>query len=158
MIESTAIIEDDVQIGHGCYIGHYTIIRGVTIIADHSEIRALCFVAGNASIGPNVKIFQYCNIGFGSRIEADVYMGVGVILTNTWRIAHRRSYPTEIRPVIVKRAARIGSGAVILPGVTIGENALIGAGAIITKDIPPETVVRSNPSRLIARVAEEEII
>ena len=92
-------------------------------------------------------------------IEADVFCGPGVPTMNDKRIVHRRPGLTFVRraPRIL-RAARVGGGSVLLPGVTVGENAFVGAGSVVTKDVPDCAIVFGNPARIIGRVRDEEIL
>lgn len=156
-IENTAIIEDDVVIGDNCYIGHYAILRPGTVIGDNSEVRSHCFLAGDVKVGNNVKIFQFSNIGKGSIIEDDVYIGVRVLFTNTRKIAWRRDYEAELKPPYVKRGARIASGAILMPGVIIGEDSLVGAGALVDKNIPDRQIWFGVPARKKGEVPLREL-
>jgi len=156
-IESTAIIEEDVQIGDNCYIGHNTIIRPKTIIGDNSEIRAFCFVAGNVKIGNYVRIFQYSNIAYGSIINNSIYIGTRVVLVNTRRISWRREYPPKLKGPYIKSGARIASGSILMPGVTIGKNALVGAGSLVDRDVPDRQIWFGSPARKRGTVPDDEI-
>jgi len=145
-------------VGENVLIESYTFIRPNVTIGDNTEIRQFCFIAEGAKIGSNVKIFQFSNICKNAIIEDCVYIGPGVTLTNTQKIAHLRSYKPIIDAPVIKYGARIGSRAVILPGVTIGRNALIGAGAVVTKDVPDNEIYYGNPARYKGDVPEGERI
>ncbi len=158
VIERTAIIEEGVTIGDNCYIGHYTIIRPNVAIGNNTEIRAHCFIAEEAKIGDHVRIFHFSNICKLAVIENYVYVGVRALLTNTKRIAWSRSYKAELEPPHICEGARIASGAIVLPGVTVGKNALVGAGSVVARDVPERQIWFGLPGRKRGTVPEEELI
>jgi len=129
-------------------------------IGDESRIGAFVEIQRGAVIGARCKISSHTFICEGVTIEDEVFVGHGVLFTND-RFPHATAENGELQtekdwvciPTVVKRGASIGSGAVILCGLTIGERALIGAGAVVTKDVPPEAVVMGVPAR--SRVARE---
>jgi len=153
-----AIIEDGVVIGDDCFIGPFAVIRKGVTIGNKSEVRAHCFIAAEAKIGSNVKIFQYADIGSHSEVEDCVYIGLGTLLSNTEKIAHLRKYKPKLNPVKVKRGARIASCVRILPGVTIGEESLVGVGAIVTKDVPAKEIHFGFPAVKRGNVPKEEFL
>ena len=156
--ESTAIIEPGAVVSSGCYIGHYTLIRAGAVIGKDSEVRAFCFIAPQVKIGRNVKIMQYSNIGQGTRIANDVYIGAKCMITNTNRIKHGRPFGLVITPCEIGYAARIASGVTLLPGVCIGDNALIGAGSLVTKSVPKGEVWMGHPAKFVREVSVEELL
>lgn len=155
-IDHSAVIGKNVTIGKNCFIGALAFIRDGVTIGDRSEIRAQCYVAENVTIGSNVKIFQKSSISEGSTIEDDVYIGVNVIFTNTNKISHGRKYKPVMEGVYVARGARIASGVVILPGVRICKEVLVGAGSVVTKNCEPLCVYFGNPAKKIKPVPKEE--
>lgn len=157
-IEPTCVIEENACIGDRVYIGHYSIIRPGVRLYPGVEIRAHCFIAEDVIIMEDSHIFQFSNISKGSVIEEKVWIGPKTTMTNTSNIAHFRPYPTRIHPIHVLRGARIGGGCTFVPGVTVGENAFIWAGSLITKDVPDNTIVRGRPARFIDYVPKEERI
>ena len=157
-IESTSIIEPGVIMGDNCYIGHFTVIRPGVIIGDHIEIRAHCFVAADAQIGSYTNINQFTNICRDTIIEDYVFVGPGVIMTNTKKIAFRRDYDDISQAPYIEYGARIGGGTTICPNVRIGRNSLIGAGSVVTKDTEPGYLYLGNPARKIRRVQIGEVL
>ena len=103
-----------------------------------------------------MKIFQFSNIAYQTRIEDRAYIGPGVILANTRRISHGRSFKPLMKAPVVKFGVRIGIGARILPEVVLGEQCLIGAGAVVTKDTDPFGIYIGNPARKVGIIPEEE--
>jgi len=124
-------------------------------IGEGTKIDAFVYIEEGVKIGRNVKIRPFTFIPTGVVIEDDVFIGPNVTFTNDKRPKVRGDW--ELLQTIVKRGAAIGAGAVILPGVTIGEFALVGAGAVVTKDVPPKAIVVGNPARVIGYRTDEEI-
>ncbi len=157
-IESTAIIEPGAIIGKNCYIGHFVVIRSKAIIGDYSHIRAHCFIAAEAIIGQYTQIMQFSNICRNCIVEDKVFVGMGCMTTNTKKIAYLREYNDINTPPIIKFGARIGAGVKILPGITIGENCVIGVGSVVTKNTLLCGVYIGNPARYIKSVEINEIL
>jgi acetyltransferase-like isoleucine patch superfamily enzyme len=138
----------------GAQIGEYTTVHDqVNLykckIGRHSKIDAYVYIEENVVIGNNCKIRPFVFIPTGVTIEDHVFIGPGVIFTND-------KYPRvegdwQLMTTIVKSGASVGAGAVILPGVTIGKNAIVGAGSVVTKDVPNNAKVAGNPARLLRR-------
>lgn len=122
-------IRDGVEIGNNCTL--------------HSHI----WIGENVKIGNNVRIQAFSFIPEGVIIEDDVFIGPRVTFTND---KYPPSLKEEWKPTIVKRGASIGAGAIILPGITIGEGARVGAGSVVTKNVPPNVVVCGVPARIHA--------
>lgn len=119
-------------------------------IGENSKIEPFTYIEEDVSIGNNVKIKPDVFIPSGVTIEDDVFIGPGVKFTND-------KYPRskgEWKPLktTVKKGASIGAGAVILPGITIGEGAMVGAGSVVTKDVPPFTLVFGNPAKVVKKL------
>lgn len=158
LIQLGAVVEDDSIIMDHCFIGYYSIVRPKVFIGCHTDVRAHCFVAEGAHIAAGVKIFQFSNVGAGTIIERKAYLGPRVLITNTRKISHGRSYSPNIEPVTIRFGARIGGGSVLLPGVEIGSNSVIGAGSVVTKSIPANVVAVGNPAKVIREISSEEIL
>ena len=156
VIQPGAIVEGDVSLGQGCFIGYYAVIRGPTTIGDNSEVRQLCHIAPNVTIGSGVKIFSLTNVASGTVIEDRVYIGSSVLFTNTNRLSHGRHYKPLLKGAHVEYGARVASGACILPGVRIGRESLIGLGSVVTKDCEPFWVYFGNPAEKVRSVPEDE--
>lgn len=157
-IESTAIIEPGAVIGENCYIGHFTVIRPGVIIGDYSEIRAHCFVAAKAKIGSHTNVNQFTNICRDTIIEDYVFIGPGVIMTNTKKIAFRRDYDDISQAPYIEYGARIGGGVTICPNVRIGKNAVVGAGSVVVKNLLGGYKYVGCPARNIGIVPKEEML
>jgi len=152
------VIEKGCKIGDNVIIGHHVVMRPKTIIGNDSVIGHLCVFEGCSIIGSRVLIHAQCHITKDTLIEDDVFIGTGVSTTNTNRIVHGRPYELNIMGPRILRAARVASGVTLLPGVTIGSNALIGAGAVVTKDVPDNQVWYGNPAQYVKDVDSTEIL
>lgn len=148
-------ISGDVKLGENVKLSKFINLYGCTI-GDNTKIGAFVEVQKNAAIGKNCKISSHTFICEGVTIEDDVFIGHGVTFVND-------SYPratapagglqTEadwtVEPTLVKKGASIGSGSTVLAKVTVGENAIVGAGSVVTKDVPPGTIVAGNPAKIL---------
>lgn len=134
----------DVQskdIGDGTNIWQFCVVLPKAKIGSNCNICAHCFIENDVIIGNNVTIKCGVQIWDGMLIEDDVFIGPNVTFCND-RYPKSRNKDWKLEPIIIKRGASIGANATILPGITIGENALIGAGSIITKNVSDnETVI-----------------
>ena len=150
-------IASDVHLGEGVTIFHPTLVNLYGCrIGDDTKIGTFVEIQKNAVIGRRCKISSHTFVCEGVTIEDDVFVGHGVMFINDRRpraTADGR-LQTEadwsVVPTLVKRGASIGSGAAILCGVTIGENAMIGAGAVVTRDVAPAETVAGVPARRLA--------
>ncbi len=155
-------IADDVHLGKDIKLSKFINLYGCSI-DDNSKIGPFVEIQKNATIGRNCKIQSHTFICEGVTIEDDVFVGHGVIFIND-------KYPRSINPdgqlqteedwavvpTLVKRGASIGSGATVLCNITIGEDAVVGAGSVVTKDIPANSVVAGNPAKIIRSLDNEQ--
>lgn len=157
-IESTAVIEPGSIIGDNCYIGHFTLIRTGAIIGDNTQVRSHCYIGEDVRIGNYVLIRPFSDICKSTIIEDKVFIGMGCMTSNTRRIAYLRDYEDINTPPKFCYGARIGVGVTILPGVIIGENCLIGAGSVVTKNTNPKAVYIGVPAEFVKWLPQEELI
>lgn len=151
-------ITDDVQIEPGVKIFHPQLVNlyGCRIGAD-TKVGAFVEIQKNASVGARCKISSHTFVCEGVTIEDEVFVGHGVMFINdrhpraTAGGALQTEADWQVIPTTVRHGASIGSGAVILCGVTIGERAMIGAGAVVTRDVPADAVVAGVPARLLRK-------
>jgi acetyltransferase-like isoleucine patch superfamily enzyme len=150
-VHPTAVIEEDVEIGEGTRIWHFVHVRKGARIGKNCNIGKDVYIDAGVRIGNNVKIQNFVSVYRGVTLEDDVFVGPHATFTND---IYPRSFNAdwEIVPTLVKRGASIGANATIICGVTIGEYAMIGAGAVVTKDVPPHGLVVGNPARLVGFV------
>jgi UDP-2-acetamido-3-amino-2,3-dideoxy-glucuronate N-acetyltransferase len=153
------VIAEDAVIGEGTRVGNFVLVRGETRIGTGCTIGSYVDIEGDVTIGNNVSLQSACYITRGVVIEDDVFCGPRVTTMNDKKIVHRRPGLTFVREApYIKRGARVGGGSVLLPGVTIGRNAFVGAGSVVTKDVPDFAVVAGNPARVVGRVPEGEVL
>ncbi len=153
------VIFPDVEIGEGTRLGNFVMIRSSTIIGRECTVGSYVDIEGDVVIGDHVSLQSGVYVTRGVVIEDEVFCGPRVITMNDKRIVHRRPNLTwEKAAPRILRAARVGGGSVLLPGITVGENALVGAGSVVTRDVPDRTIVVGNPARVIGIVPSDHII
>lgn len=139
-----------VKIGVDTVIWQYTIVLPGATIGNNCNINSHCFVENNVLIGDNVTVKCGVYIWDGITIEDDVHIGPNVTFTND--LYPRSKHNFEVSKTVIKHGASIGANATIISGITIGEFALIGAGSVVTKNIPNNTLWTGNPARHTAFV------
>ncbi len=153
------VIFPDVTIGEETRLGNFVLIRSDTRIGRGCVIGSYVDIEGDVTIGNHVSLQSACYVTRGVIIEDEVFCGPRVTTMNDKRICHRRSIMVFHRAAPrILRGARVGGGSVLLPGVTIGENAFVGAGAVVTKDVPDGVIVRGNPAVVVGPVNKEEYL
>ena len=161
-IDATARVHPSSYVDEPCEIGAQTVIWHFCHVMAHSRIGRGCRIGQNVVISPgvrlgdNVKIQNNVSIYSGVTLENDVFCGPSMVFTNirTPRSAFPRNRPEDHRPTLVRRGASIGANATIVCGHTIGQWALIGAGAVVTRDVPPYALVYGNPARVAGWVCQ----
>lgn len=153
------VIFDRVTIGEGTRLGNFVLIRSDTTVGDECVLGSYVDIEGEVSIGNRVSLQSGCYLTRGVVIEDLVFCGPRVVTMNDKRICHGRPNLTfECNAPRILRAARIGGGSVLLPGVTIGENAFVAAGSVVTRSVPDRAIVGGNPARVVGKVRDAEII
>jgi acetyltransferase-like isoleucine patch superfamily enzyme len=147
LIRSGSIIYSNVKIGNDFKTGHNVLIRENTIIGDKVLVGTNSVVDGSCKIGNNVSIQTDAYITTYTTIEDNVFIGPRAVTTNDKYMY----YGAKLIGPTIKKRARIGANATILPGITIGEDAVVGSGAVVTKDVPPGVTVVGNPARVLKR-------
>jgi len=136
------------QIGEGTRVWQYVVILPGAVIGRDGNICSHCFIENKVVVGDRVTIKCGVQLWDGVTLEDDVFIGPNVTFTNDLEPKSRNT-EAKLLPTLVKKGASIGANATILPGITIGEEAVVGAGAVVTKNIPPRSVVVGNPARVI---------
>ena len=148
----SAIIDDGAIIGSGTRIWHFCHVMPNARIGSNCVLGQNVMVAGGALIGNGVKIQNNVSVYEGVVLQDDVFVGPSAVFTN---VINPRSFierKTEYKKTIVKKGATIGANATILCGVTIGEYAFIGAGAVVTKDVADYALFTGNPAKQVGTV------
>ncbi len=157
-------ISADVELGEGVKLSKFINLYGCRI-GDGTKIGAFVEIQKNASIGRNCKISSHSFVCEGVTIEDEVFVGHSVTFINDIyprATAAGGVLQTEadwkVVPTLVRKGASLGSGATILAGIEIGENAIIGAGAVVTRNVPANSIVAGNPARLLREIQPQESV
>ena len=150
----TAVIDADCTIGKDTKIWHFSHIMSNCIIGEGCNIGQNVVVSPQVVLGTNVKVQNNVSIYTGVRCEDDVFLGPSMVFTNVINPRSALNRKSEYLQTLVKKGASIGANATILCGNTIGEYAMVGAGAVVTKTIKPYALVVGNPSKQIGWVSE----
>ena len=154
-IRSHSIVYLHVRIGAGLITGHHALIR------EHTTVGARCVFGTHAScdgytvIGDDVHVGQYAQLSQAARIGNGVFIGGHTVFSDN-RLAIRR-VEEDLRGAVIEEYVRIGLNCVILPNVRIGQHAMVGAGSVVTKDIPPAVLAVGNPCRVLRDLSPDEI-
>lgn len=135
-------------IGEDTKVWQFVVILKGATIGKNTNICAQCLIEGDVVIGNNVTVKSGVQLWDGTRIGNNVFIGPNATFTNDL-LPRSKEYPDKFTGITVKDFASIGANATILPGVTIGESAMIGAGSVVTKDVPAKAVVVGNPAKII---------
>jgi acetyltransferase-like isoleucine patch superfamily enzyme len=152
-------IAPDVKLGKGVKLSKFINLYGCEV-GDDSKIGAFVEIQKNAKVGKNCKISSHSFVCEGVVIEDNVFIGHGVTFINdpypratTEDGTLQTEADWKVEATVIKKGASIGSGATILCNVTIGEHAIVGAGSVVTKDVPAHAIVAGNPARMLRQLA-----
>jgi UDP-2-acetamido-3-amino-2,3-dideoxy-glucuronate N-acetyltransferase len=157
-IHPTAIVDEPNQIGDGTQIWHFTHIMSGARIGENCIIGQNVFVGSGALLGNNVKVQNNVSIFDGVTLEDDVFCGPSMVFTNVFNPRSFISRKKEFRKTLVRKGATVGANVTIVCGNTIGQYALIGAGSVVTRDVPDYALVYGNPGKVkgwVCKCAEE---
>jgi acetyltransferase-like isoleucine patch superfamily enzyme len=161
-MEGYFAISGDVKLGENVKLAKFINLYGCSI-GDNTKIGAFVEVQKNAYIGRNCKVSSHTFICEGVIVEDDVFIGHNVTFINDVYPRATTSagqLQTEADWVcgktVIKQGASIGSSATLLCGITVGEHAIVGAGSVVTKDVPPYTIVAGNPARILRMIEKEK--
>lgn len=155
-------IAPDVRLGKDVRLSKFVNLYGGTV-GDGTKIGAFVEIQKNAIVGKNCKISSHTFVCEGVTIEDNVFVGHNVTFINdafpratTWEGKLQTERDWRVEPTLVKKGASIGSGATILSNLVIGENAFVGAGSVVTRDVPNDAIVAGNPARLLRFLVPEQ--
>jgi acetyltransferase-like isoleucine patch superfamily enzyme len=169
------LMGEGVQLGEGARIGGHVVIHaGAELgervrVGDHAQIRDGARIGADSTIGSfvavdpgvvvgaRVSVQTRCYLAAGTTIEADAFLGPGVTIANDDTMG-RHARGEALRGARLRRACRVGAGAVLCPGVEIGEEAFVAAGAVVAADVAPRAVVMGVPARQVREVGEEDLL
>jgi acetyltransferase-like isoleucine patch superfamily enzyme len=157
LIGGHVVIHSGVRIGPGARVGDHAQIREGAVIGAGSTVGSYVCVDPGVVVGERVSIQTRCYVTGGARIEDDVFVGPGVLMTND-NTMNRHDQEFEFEGPLLRRARRIGGGSTICPGVEIGEEAFVAAGAVVTAEVPPRTVVMGVPAHAVREVPEADLL
>jgi acetyltransferase-like isoleucine patch superfamily enzyme len=146
----------DVQsmnVGSRTRVWQFVVILPGAVIGEDCNICSHCFIENDVVVGHRVTVKSGVQLWDGVHLEDDVFIGPNVTFTND-PMPRSRIFPASFPRTVVHRGASVGGGATILPGVDIGEQAMVGAGAVVTRDVPARAIVVGNPARVIGLVDE----
>jgi len=146
-VHPSAIVEESARIGPGTKIWHFSHVMAGAEIGSECIIGQNVFVASTAKVGSGVKIQNNVSIFDGVELEADVFCGPSVVFTNVINPRSFISRREEFRKTLVRRGATLGANATILCGITVGRYAFVGAGSVVTKDVPDHALFYGSPAR-----------
>ncbi len=154
-IHPTAVIDPGAVVGAGTRIWHFTHIMPAAIVGAKCILGQNVFVDNNVTIGQGCKIQNNVSLYNGVQLEQEVFIGPSVVFTNVINPRAFIERKNEFRPTLIKEGASIGANVTLVCGITVGAFALIGAGAVVTKDVPPFAKMTGNPARQAGWVDKE---
>ena len=140
-----------ITIGQETKIWQFVVILPHAVIGENCNICAHTFIENDVIIGDEVTIKNGVYLWDGLRIEDKVFIGPNVTFTND-KYPRSKSYPNQFQNTLIKKGASIGAGSIILGGVEIGQNAMIGAGSLVTQDVPPNELWYGSPAKFIRKI------
>jgi acetyltransferase-like isoleucine patch superfamily enzyme len=158
IVSTGAIVFAGTRIGAGVIVGDQACIRERVTLGDDVVVGRGSLVENDTSVGAMTKIQADAYITAYSTIEENVFVAPCVVTTNDNFMGRTERRRELVKGPTIRRGARIGGGAILCPGIEVGAEAFVGAGAVVTKDVPPRTIVYGNPARPIRDVPDEELL
>ena len=152
-----AVVVAGARIGSGAVIGDQAHVRERAVVGNGTVVGRGSAVDNDVTIGARVRIQTGCYVTAYSTVEDDVFVAPGVMLTNDDTMG-RHGPEYRMRGATLRRACRVGGGAVLVPGVEVGEEAFVAAGAVVVRDVPARAVVMGVPARVVREVPEEDLL
>jgi acetyltransferase-like isoleucine patch superfamily enzyme len=157
VISTGAIVFAGSEIGANCIVGDQSCIRERVRLADDCVLGRGSLIENDTTVGTGSRIQAGAYITAYSILEEDVFVAPCVVTTNDNFMGRTEARRTLMKGPMIRRGARVGGGAILCPAVEVGEEAFVGAGAVVTKDVPPRVVVVGSPARVLRPVAPDEL-
>jgi acetyltransferase-like isoleucine patch superfamily enzyme len=157
VVSTGAIVFAGATIGARCIVGDQSCIRERVTMADDCILGRGSLIENDTTVGAGTRIQADAYVTAYSTLEEDVFIAPCVVTTNDNFMGRTERRKELMRGPTIRRGARVGGGAVLCPGIEIGEEAFVGAGAVVTRDVPPRAVVVGSPARVIREVAPDEL-
>jgi acetyltransferase-like isoleucine patch superfamily enzyme len=158
IVSTGAVVFAGAEIGERVIVGDQACVRERVVVGDDVVIGRGSLVENDTTIGARTKIQAMAYITAYCVLEEDVFIAPCVVTTNDNFMGRTEARLALMKGPTVRRGARVGGGAILCPGIEVGEEAFVGAGAVVTKDVPPRMVVVGSPARAIRPVPEEELL
>ena len=158
IVSTGAIVFAGSKIGARVILGDQSCVRERVEVGDDVVLGRGSYIENDTTVGAMTKIQAEAYVTAYSTLEEHVFIAPCVVTTNDNYMGRTEKRLTEMRGPTIRRGARVGGGAVLCPGVEIGEEAFVGAGAVVTKDVPPRALVVGNPARVLREVPDEELL
>ena len=146
-IHASAVVDSGAEVGNGTAVWHYTHICSGAVVGSHCSLGQNVLVADNAVIGNYVKVQNNVAIYGGVTVEDEVFLGPSCVLTNVTNPRSQISRKSLYEKTLIRRGATVGANATIVCGITLGRYCFVGAGAVVTKDVPDYGLVVGNPAK-----------
>ena len=153
-IHPSAVVDEGAVIGDGTAVWHFAHVMGSARIGARCSLGQNVFVGANVTLGDGVKVQNNVSIYDGVTIEDDVFLGPSMVFTNVMNPRSAVTRKDEYRPTLVRRGASVGANATIVCGTTLGAYCFVGAGAVVTKDVPEYALMVGNPARISGWMCE----
>ncbi|HZS25416.1 MAG TPA: hypothetical protein VFA30_10595 [Gaiellaceae bacterium] len=158
VISTGAIVFAGTSIGANCIVGDQACVRERVELADDVVVGRGSLVENDTTIGSGTRIQAEAYVTAYSTLEEDVFIAPCVVTTNDNFMGRTERRKALMKGPTIRRGARVGGGAILCPGVEVGEEAFVGAGAVVVKDVPPRKLVVGNPARVLRDVPEDELL
>ena len=157
VVSTGAIVFAGSSIGANCIVGDHSCIRERVTMADDCILGRGSLIENDTTVGAGTRIQAEAYITAYSTLEEDVFIAPCVVTTNDNFMGRTEQRKALMKGPTIRRGARVGGGAILCPGIEVGEEAFVGAGAVVTKDVPARKLVVGSPARVLRDVADEEL-
>jgi acetyltransferase-like isoleucine patch superfamily enzyme len=157
VISTGAVVFAGSSIGTGCIVGDQSCIRERVVMSDNCILGRGSLIENDTTVGAGTRIQAEAYITAYSTLEEDVFIAPCVVTTNDNFMGRTEKRKSLMKGPTIRRGARVGGGAILLPGIEVGEEAFVGAGAVVTKDVPPRKLVVGSPAKVLRDVADDEL-